>query len=202
MRSWVLALLVGVVGALVLTAVVAAVDNGRDNTGETVRAERWADDVCSAVGAWEGQLEVIGDEVELNNVGTRRSDGGSGDQVEGTVYVRTAVDRVIEATDVTLQEGLKRAGTPDVPRGRQASLVLRNWAQATENELVEVKRALDEGPNTTAAAFAALGQAVGALEDSALAGRAAFRQVARLDPELADAIESSGNCRRLMDDQP
>ena len=198
MRIWIAV----VVGLIVVVAVSAVVAEGRDNTGESVRASGWADDVCSAVGAWEGQLEVIGDELSLNNVGARRNDGGSGDSVQGTIYVRGAIDRAIQATDDTLGEGLKRAGIPDAPQGEQASLILRNWAQATESALRGVRERLKDSPNTTAAAFAGLGAAVAVLEDSAVAGRAAFRQVAGLDAELADALDGERSCRDLQRDEP
>ena len=62
-------------------------------TGATTPARRsaagaWADDVCGAVGAWEGQLEAIGDELDAQQRRRAAHDGGSGDAVEGTVYVR------------------------------------------------------------------------------------------------------------------
>lgn len=187
---------------MVAVILASAAVGGRDNTGEEVRASSWADDVCGTVGAWEGQLEAIGDELRLNNVGARRNDGGSGDHVEGIVYVRSVVDRVIDATDQTLQEGLARAGYADTTQGRQASLVLRNWAQDTENALIAVRQSMKDDPDTTAASFAALGNAVAALERSAVQGRAAFRQVAALEPELADALDGSRECRDLMREEP
>jgi hypothetical protein len=198
MRTWV-AVLVGLVVVLAVSAVVA---EGRDNTDETVRASRWADDVCSAVAAWEGQLEVIGDEIGLSSVAVRRHDGGSGDEVEGTVYVRDAIDRAIQATDDTLGEGLKRAGNPDVDQGEEASGILRAWAQTTENRLRTVRDALKVSPNTTVTAFGGLAAAVTVLERSAVAGRAAFDEVADLDPELSDALEGERTCRDLREDEP
>jgi hypothetical protein len=197
MRTW-LAVLLGILAVIVVSAAIG----GRDNTGETVRATTWAGHTCGTVGAWEGQLEAIGDELELSNVGARRNDGGSGDHVEGTVYVRSVLDRVIEATDETLQRGLQQAGVPDVAQGAQASLVLRNWAQETENDLYSARRVLREADNTTTAAFAALGRVVGALEDAAVRGRAAVRQVEELDPALADAFDGARECRELMREEP
>jgi hypothetical protein len=167
-----------------------------------VRPDSWARDVCGAVGAWEGQLEAIGDDVELNNIGARQNDGASGDHVEGTPYVRSAIDRVIEATDQTLQRGLERAGIPDTATGEVASRAFLAWAQTTENELRAVEEALDDEPNTTAAAFRGLGEAVAVLERSAIAGREVFELVAGLEPELGDAFDSSGECRRLRDEDP
>jgi hypothetical protein len=186
---------------LVLVGFVAAVD-GRDNTGETVRADRWADDVCGAVGAWEGQLEAIGDDLAENNFAARENDGGSGDHVEATIFVREAIDRAVDATDQTLQEGLERSGIPDVADGEQATRILAAWAQSTENDLLAVEDTLDRSPDTPSDAYVALRGAVTALERSALAGRAAFRQVAALDPELSDALEESRNCEELMREEP
>ncbi len=201
MRGWALALLIGLAGALVITGIVAAI-GGKDNTGETVRASSWADDVCGTVGAWEGQLEAIGEGISLNNIGARRNDGGSGDHVEGTVYVRDAIERALDATEETLQNGLTRAGLPDVSQGRQASTILRDWAQDTENGLLAARATLRDEPNTTVAAFQALGVAVASLERSAVEGRAAFARVAALDQELEGELEDSRNCRQLTEDQP
>jgi hypothetical protein len=200
LRPWVV-ILAAAAGVLVLVGFVAAVD-GRDNTGETVRADRWADDVCGAVGAWEGQLEAIGDDLAENNFAARENDGGSGDHVEATIFVREAIDRAVDATDQTLQEGLERSGIPDVANGEQATRILDAWAQSTENDLLAVEDTLDRSPDTPSAAYVSLRGAVTALERSALAGRAAFRQVAALDPELADALEESGNCEELMREEP
>ncbi len=113
-------LIVGLVvaGLIVLSAVAGLASNGRDNTGETVRAERWADDVCGTVGAWEGQLKGIREELRHNNWAARRSDGSTGDSQEQVVTVHDAVNRAMRATQETLQEGLKRAGIPSRSRSR------------------------------------------------------------------------------------
>lgn len=196
MRIW-LFVLVGLLAVIIAAAAIG----GRDNSGEEVRTAAWADDVCGAASAWQGQLEAIGDQVSLSNVGARRNDGGSGDHVEGVLYVRSAVDRAIDATDQTLQQGLVRVGYPDTAHGRQASLVLVNWAQDTENALIAARQSMKDDPNTTAASFAALGRAVSALERSAVEGRAAFARVAALDPALADAFDGSRTCRDLTEEQ-
>jgi hypothetical protein len=198
MRIW-LAVLGGLLVLLLVSVVVA---EGRDNEGETVRAARWADDVCDVIGAWEGQLEVIGDEIGLSSVAVRRHDGGSGDEVEGTIYVRDAVDRAVQATNDTLQEGLTRAGSPDVANGEEASSILADWAQSTEGRLRIVRNTLEIAPNTTATAFGGLAAAVVVLENAAVAGREAFAAAADLDPELADAIEGERSCQELRSEEP
>ena len=201
MRWWIWTVVI-VAGIGVLTALVAvAASSGHDHTGETVRGSDWADHACGAAGTWEGQIRAIGDDVQLSNVAIRQNDGGSGDSVEGTIYVRGLIDRALEATANTLQEGMKRAGSPDTNQGAQASAVLINWANQTEEDLSRVKRQLGTKPNTTSAAFQSLGAAVASVEQAVANGRAAFAQAAALDPALADAISGSRNCRQLQEEK-
>jgi hypothetical protein len=195
---WIGAILAGVI---VVTGVAAAIGSS-DNSGETVRAQGWADDVCGTTGAWEGELEAIRDELRKSNYAARQHDGGSGDTVEETIGVREAVDRSIRATTDTLQEGLKRAGNPDVGQGAAASEILRSWAQRTEERLRIAKAQLQQKPTSVGEAFALLGPPVRALAVAAVDGRASFKRVGALDPALADALNGSRNCRDLMKDEP
>ena len=202
MRGWVWALVI-VVGVVVLSGVVAAAtSNGRDHTGDTVRAPRWADAVCGTVGAWEGDLHAIRDEYQRNSFAARMSDGGSGDNVEGRVTLRESIDRAIRVTEDTLQEGLKRAGNPDAPNGEQASATLRAWAQRTEHNLRVAKQNLKHKPDSTSDAYSLIVTQASALVRSILDGRAAFNQVSQLDPALASALSGSKRCRELQKGQP
>jgi hypothetical protein len=194
--------IVGVVGAIVVTAVLAAVSGGRDHTGDTVRASQWADATCGAVGAWAGDLKAIRDEYTRNNYAARQNDGGSGDSVEEAFTLRDAVNRAIRATEDTLQEGLKRAGNPDVAQGDRASATLRAWAQRTEHNLRVAKRQLKERPHSAAEAYSLLVTQATALVQSLQQGRAALTQVAGLDPALADAFDGSRNCKELKETLP
>jgi hypothetical protein len=187
------------VGAIVVTAVIAAASGGRDHTGDTIRASTWADASCGSVGAWEGDLRAIRDELQRNNYAARQNDGGSGDSVEEHVSLRDAVDRAIRATEDTLQEGLKRAGNPDVAQGEQASATLRAWAQRTEHNLRVAKQELKDRPDSTAEAYSLAVTQASALVRSLLDGRAAFTRVANLDPALADALQGSKNCVELTE---
>jgi hypothetical protein len=200
MRPWLLAVLlaVGLVAILVVTAVVA----NSDNTGETVSASRWADDVCGSVGAWEGQLEAIGDEVQQSNYGAHRNDGGSGDSVERRIFVRDAIDRAIQATRDPLREGLKRAGLPDTSGGVASAAIIRAWALKTEHDLRVAKQTLRNDVDTNSQAAAALELAVNALKQSAVNGRLAFQQAGSRDTDLANAFGASDNCTELQKEQP
>ncbi|HEX6662986.1 MAG TPA: hypothetical protein VF025_04880 [Gaiellaceae bacterium] len=201
MSRW-LALVIGVIGAIVVTAVIAAASGGRDHTGDTIRASKWADASCEAVGAWTGNLKAIRDEYTRNNYAARQNDGGSGDSVEEAVTLRDAVNRAIRATEDTLQEGLKRAGNPDVAQGEQASATLRAWAQRTEQNLRVAKQALKDRPKSAAEAYSLLVTQASALARSLQDGRAAFTKVAGLDPALADALQGSRNCTELKETLP
>jgi hypothetical protein len=188
-----------VLGLVALMGFTAAVGNGRDNSGENVRSERWANDVCGTVGAWEGQLKDIREELRHNNWAARRSDGSSGDSQEQVTTVHDAVNRAMRATQETLQEGLKRAGIPDVEDGAQASAILLQWAERTELRLRIAKAQIRQRPTSVAEAFASLVPPITALARSAVDGRAAFARVAALDSKLGNDFERSGNCRRLTE---
>jgi hypothetical protein len=195
-------LIVAAVGSLCLMAILIGMDVGDDNSDETVRVSTWADDTCGAVGAWEGQIQVIADGVRTANAAVRQNDGGSGDSVEWTFFVRTAITRTIQATDLTLQEGLKRAGIPDVEEGEQASLILRGWAQETKDGLRSARATLEREADSTTAAIEAIGYAASVLSQSQVVGREAFEEVAALDSELENALTESDRCTDLRADRP
>jgi len=167
-----------------------------------VRASQWADASCGAVGAWSGDLKAIRDEYQRNNYAARQNDGGSGDSVEELITLRDVVDRAIRATEDTLQEGLKRAGSPDVSQGEQASATLRAWAQRTEHNLRVAKQQLKHRPRSVTEAYSLLVTQATALAQSLQQGRSAFTQVASLDPALSDAFEGSRNCSELKENLP
>ena len=187
-------------GVIVLTAVVAAASNGRDHTGETVRAQTWANDVCGTIGAWEGQLEDIANDLSRSTEAARRIDT-SGDTSEDTIGTREAIDRAIRATEDTLQEGLKRAGQPEATDGDKAAALLHDWAQTTENDLRAANAELKQEPASPSASFDAQANAAKALRKSEIAGRAALGQIAALDPELSDAL-GGRDCQRLQEEHP
>jgi hypothetical protein len=199
----VLGVIGAIIGGVVLVALLtAATGIGGDHTGQTVRASVWADDVCGTVGAWEGDLHAIRDELGRNSLAARRSDGTTGDSVEQTVTLRTAVDRAIVATTETLQKGLRRAGTPHAPKGVQAATIMTAWALRTETNLRIARKQLQTKPASVSDAFAAIVYPATALTRSFVEGRAAFASVAALDPALSDALNGSRQCRDLQKDEP
>ena len=193
------ACILGVIVIMAITGVAAG--NGRDHSGEQVRANKWADDVCGTVGAWQGQLKDIREDLRHNNWAARRSDGYTGDSQEQVVTINGAVDRMIRATQDTLQEGLKRAGTPDTSNGAGAAAILRDWADKTEHNLRVAKGHIKQKPTSVSEAFASLVPPVTALATSAVQGRAAFKKAAALDSEVGAAL-TSRNCGRLLGKKP
>ena len=186
-----------VVGVIAVSAAAAAASGGRDHTGDTVRASAWADDVCGTVGAWQGTLEDLRDEVEHNNYGSRMNDGGSGDAVEGNVFVRGAITRAIRATTDVLQEGITRAGIPDTSHGQAAAAVLSAWAKRTEIQLRAIRHDLRQDPNSVESSYAALADATAALQRSLAGAQAAFTALGSTDTDLGNAVSGSDNCSRL-----
>ena len=165
-------------------------------------APKWADDVCGTVGAWEGQLKDIREDLRHNNWAARRSDGSTGDSQEQVVTVHDAVDRAMRATQETLQEGLKRAGIPDVRPGR-AGVGDRPPMGGADRAQPPPRQGADQAaPTSVSEAFASLVPPITALARSAVDGRAAFAKVEALDPELEDAFSRSGTCRRLLEKKP
>ena len=195
-------LVVAVVGSLCLLAVLIGMDVGDDNSGETVRASNWAGDVCGTIGAWEGQIEAIADGLRTANSAVRPHDGGSGDEVEGTLLMRAALTRAIQATDLTLQEGLERAGIPDADGGEQASQLLIDWAQDTKEGLRSARATIERDADSTTAALEALGYASSVLSQAQVQGRETFEQIADLDPELEQALSEAEECTILQEQQP
>src|SRR4051812_42527353 len=190
-----------ILGVILLMGITAAASGGRDHSGEQVRANKWADDVCGTVGAWQGQLKDIREELRHNNWAARRSDGYTGDAQEEFVTIHGATDRAIRATQETLQEGLKRAGIPDTSQGAGAAAILRDWADQTEHNLRVAKGHIKQKPTSVSEAFASLIPPVTALATSAVQGRAAFKKAAALDSEVGAAL-TSRNCGRLLEKQP
>jgi hypothetical protein len=194
------ALFTGIALGLGLVVIFVAAGNGGDHSGDVVRAEQWAKDVCQTVGTWEGALKGVRKELQKSSYGARNSDGASGDFVEGTVGLRVATDRAYIATRQTLRRGIRRAGIPDAPQGAQASAALRVWAALTEQNLRAAHALLKHDPagaSIASEAYEALTVPASALAESVAQGRATVQAVRASDPALDQAFDRSSACRRL-----
>ncbi len=112
--AWIVAIVVGVVVVIVVTALVG----NRDKSGETVPAGEWAQSVCGAVGVWRGEIEAIVEDIRTPNASSTA--GGEEPQSETpqgrTGFVRKGLERSVQATE-TLVTGIDNAGVPDTAAG-------------------------------------------------------------------------------------
>src|SRR4051794_25570751 len=174
------ALFTGIALGLGLVVILAVSGNGGDHSGDVVRSEQWAKNVCQTVGTWEGALKDIRKELQKSSYAARNSDGGTGDFVEGTVGLRVAVNRAYIATRQTLRRGIRQAGIPDAPQGASASAALRVWAALTEQNLLAARAAIKHNPSNASIAGEAmqlLAVPVQALARSVAQGRATVAAV-------------------------
>ena len=111
------------------------------------------------------------------------NDGGSGDAVEGNVFVRAVITRAIRDTDDVLQEGIKRAGIPDTSHGEAAALLLRGWAERTEIQLRAIRRNLKQDPQSVESSYTALTDASLALQRSLTVAHQAFDSLGQTDTD-------------------
>jgi hypothetical protein len=120
--------------------------------------------------------------------------------VEGNVFIRAVITRAIRATNDVLQEGIKRAGTPDTSHGQAAALVLRGWAERTEIQLRAIRRSLKQDPHSVESSYTALTDASLVLQRSIAVGHQAFESLGLTDTDLGDAISGSSTCRTLTEE--
>jgi phage-related minor tail protein len=166
--------------ALVLATAAVPAGCGGDDAG----AERWANDVCTSLGAWiddvDGALESLGDEgLEL--------------QAED---VRAAADDIREATDQLARE-LRELGPPDTASAERAEDELETLRAELQTQLERVEAAAETSrdPLELAATVAtALAAASNQLE-------ASFQKLQDLDPggELEKGFRDAEACDELRE---
>ena len=110
--TWIVGVAVGVVLVLGVTALIG----NRDDSGETVPAGEWAQNVCGAVGVWRGELEAIVEDIRTPNASATGGEEPQSETPQGrTGFVRKGLERGVQATE-TLVEGIDNAGVPDTPQ--------------------------------------------------------------------------------------
>ena len=189
MRSPVIWLLAA--GGVVAVIIAAAAIGGRDESGETVSAGDWAQNVCGAVAVWRGELEAIVEDVRTPNASSTA--GGEEPQSETpqgrTGFVRKGLERAIQATE-TVVEGIDNAGVPDTEQGEEAAEDVSTWAERALGDLEEAQDSLDEEAETIEASIEQFGDATGAIGAAVVGGVETITGVAELDPALACGAQS------------
>ncbi len=192
--------IVVVAGIVLVIAVTAAIGTGEDS-GETVTAGEWAQSTCGAVGVWRGEMEDIVE--ELRTPSTFPAAGSEEPQSETpqgrTGFIRVGLERAVQATD-TMIEGVDNAGTPDTPEGAEAASLISDWSDAAFDDLEDAQDSLDEEADSIEESITQLGDAARAIGAALASGVETIAEVARADPELAQALQESSTCQQLQEE--
>ena len=172
---------------------------GDDDSGETVAAAEWADNVCGTVAVWRGEMESIVDGVRsAGGSGTAGSESGAESPQGQTGSVRTGLEQALLATE-TMVEGISRAGIPDTPNGQDAADGLEGWADDAVGEIEQAQEALGEDTDSTGDEIEQLAAAVGTILEVYASGGQAVADAAVEDPELLAALAESETCEQLQE---
>jgi len=185
-------------GGVLLVIVVVALIGNRDKSGDTVSAGEWSQNVCGAVGVWRGDLEAIVEDIRTPpSQGVTGTEEPQSETPQGrTGFIRSGLERAVQSAD-TMVEGIDRAGTPDTSQGEQAAQQISDWADSAHEALENAQDSLDEEADTIGESIAQLASAAGAIRVTLAEGVRTLADVARLDPELGQAIRDSSTCQEL-----
>ena len=199
MRSgWLVA--AGIAAGLVVLLGVVALIGGDDDSGETVSAQEWADNVCGTVLVWRGEMESIVDGVRsAGGSGTAGSESGAESPQGESGSVRTGLEQALLATE-TMVEGVSRAGIPDTPNGQDAADGLSGWADGAVDEIERAQDALGEETDSTSDELEQLAAAVGTIVEVYASGGQAVADASGEDPELLTALAQSATCENLKEE--
>ena len=187
-------------GIVVVLLVTVAIGTGEDS-GETVTAGEWAQTTCGAVGVWRGAMEDIVEELRTpSEFPASGSEEPQSETPQGrTGFVRVGLERAVQATD-TMIEGVDNAGTPDTPEGAEAARLVSDWSDSALDELAEAQDSLDEEADSIEESITQLTDAARAIGAALASGVQTIAEVARLDPELAAAMQESSTCQQLREE--
>ncbi len=196
--GWIL----GIVGGIVVVLIVTAAIGNRDKSGDTVPAASYAQNVCSVVGTWRGEMEAIID--EIRQAPSRGSLGVEEPQSQTPQgrreLIRTGLETSIRATK-NLVEGIDNSGVPETAGGESAAKNVSDWADSAVDELEKAEDALHEEADTLEEAVSQFTQATTAIGSVLASGVKTLADAARDDPALAAAFRDSSTCQELRREQ-
>ena len=195
--AWIVAIAAGV--AVVIGA--AALIGNRDKSGETVPAGEWAQTVCGAVAVWRGEMESIVEDIRTPGAsGAAGTEEPQSETPQGrTGFIRSGLERAVRSTQ-TMITGIDNAGVPDTENGEESARAVSGWADATRNDLEDAQDSLDEEADTLSESITQLTDAARAIGAAITSGVKTVADVARTDPELADALRESSTCKQLREE--
>ena len=194
--TWIVGVAVGVVLVLGVTALIG----NRDKRGDTVTAGEWAQNVCGAVGTGRGELEAIVDDIRTPSAVSAAGEEPQSETPQGrTGYIRKGLERSVQATE-TMVEGVDNAGTPDTESGEEAADEMSAWAEGALDDIEEAQDSLDDEADTLEESIEQLTAAARTMAEVLVSGAQTLTEVARLDPELAAAIQDSSTCQQVREE--
>jgi hypothetical protein len=185
---------VGIVLVLVATGLIG----DRDESGESVPAGEWAQDVCAAVGVWRGEEEAISESFRLSSESDEQTENAP--TPEGRLgSAQVALERSIEAAD-TLVEAIDRAGVPDTAGGQEAADQVSSWANGAKDDLEQAEDLLDDEPDSLEDDVERVTEIARLIAGVLESGRQTLATVATSDPELEAAFRDSSTCQELREE--
>lgn len=174
--------------ALVSTAVLAVAAAGCGG-GDSSAAESWADDVCTSIGDWKGDIRNAGDDIRAE---LRSPSDGS------LARIGESVQSAADATK-NLADDLKGLDAPDVDSGDQAKQQVDAFAAQLESTVDEAKTTVNDIPESAGLPeiVSALATLVPSLDTLAAKGKSALAAVEATGTEIKDAFENSDACKPL-----
>ena len=194
--TWIVGAAVGVLLVLGVTALIG----NRDKRGETVTAGEWAQNVCGVVGAGRGELESIVEDIRTPSAVSTAGEEPQSETPQGrTGFIRKGLERGVQATE-TMVEGVDNAGTPDTENGEEAADDMSTWAEGALDNIEEAQDSLDDEADSPGESIQQLTGAARTMAEVFVSGAQTLTEVARLDPELAAAIQDSSTCQQVREE--
>ena len=181
-RGWVIGAVIVVVAAIVAFVLLRDDDDG----GDTVTAAAWTESVCGAMGAWQGEVDAVTQEL-----------GGSPSAEDA----QAGLQRAIRASKV-LVENVDAAGVPDTPNGVAVEEQVTAWAGTARDDLMDAEQTLNEAAGTAEEAAQQAAAGVEAMAKAQASGRATLAQIIQTEPQIGTAYEQSSTCQSLGEVQP
>jgi chromosome segregation ATPase len=145
-------------------------------------AEAWADDVCSAVNTWAGEVDqaaaTLADPASLS-----------------VNSFENEVDRVVTASEA-LADDIRDLDTPDTEAAAEAEAQLERLSDDLEAQGEVLSDAISSGADSIDQLLGNVSAITGALSTLGASAQTTFEEISQLDgaAELGSAFESSETC--------
>jgi hypothetical protein len=191
---------IAVAVGIAVVIIAGALIGDRDDSGETVPAGEWAQNVCAAVGVWRGQIEAIVEDIRTPSSVAPGGEEPQSETPQGrTGLIRVGVERALQATEDVV-DAIESSGTPDTENGEETAETVTSWANGAVNNLNIAQDSLDEETETIDQATIQLASAVSVINGVLESGRQSLADIATSDPEVAAALQDSSTCQHVREE--